>query len=199
MTSAALADYYQSRANLEKLNPLIRSAYNTTTDFPEYKQKLLAKVDGAVENGSSSVLDSIEEVRREQRARLAQVEHDYYNLKHTQSFDLPFYSEDVQARPEPIVTSKPPLPTASRRSPSPVFVTEEHAHPHPHHQHQLHHRPISASIVPRRDDTLEFSPHYTHADETISSEHDLTNSHVQDQIHHLWNEFELDDYLEERK
>ncbi|CAF4562511.1 unnamed protein product, partial [Rotaria magnacalcarata] len=75
-------------------NPLIRSAYNTTSDFEEYKQKLLAKVEYNKQDGNLSFLDSIEDVRREQHARLEQVEYDYYNdSKKTTSFDVPYYAE----------------------------------------------------------------------------------------------------------
>ena len=130
MASSSLVDYYNSRANLEKLNPLIRSAYNTSSDFDAYKQKVLQKVETDHRNGHDSFLQSIEDIRREQRVRLAQVEHDYYNQQPVQSFDVPFYAQTVEHVP---VTSKPPLPTASRRSPSPVFLTEE-THQHVYHR-----------------------------------------------------------------
>ncbi|CAF0730762.1 unnamed protein product [Adineta steineri] len=194
MASGSVVDYYSSRANLDKLNPLIRSAYNTTSDFEEYKQKLLTKVDAGNQDGNTSYLDSLEEIRREQRARLAQIEHEYYNLKNVQSFDVPYYSQNIEQKHVTIVTSKPPLPTASRRSPSPVFVTEDQT------QHHIHHRPISANIVRRHDDNIAYCPHRTSADDTITkNEHDLSTSHVQNQIHNLWNEFELEDYLEQKK
>ncbi|UJR29015.1 hypothetical protein I4U23_010233 [Adineta vaga] len=198
MTTTSLVDYYNSRTNLDKINPLIRSAYNDTFDFEEYKQKLLVKVDGGTTNeNSSSFLDSLEELRREQRTRLAQVEHDYYNLKNTQPFDVPFYSSEIEQKYEPIVTSKPPLPTASRRSPSPVFMTQEQTH------HHIHHRPISANVIRRHSDdndrNIDYSPHRICADDTITSEYEPTTNHVQNHIHNLWNEFELDNYIEQKK
>ncbi|CAF1571177.1 unnamed protein product, partial [Adineta steineri] len=194
MASGSVVDYYSSRANLDKLNPLIRSAYNTTSDFEEYKQKLLTKVDAGNQDGNTTYLDSLEEIRREQRVRLAQIEHEYYNLKNVQSFDVPYYPQNIEQKHVTIVTSKPPLPTASRRSPSPVFVIEDQT------QHHIHHRPISANIVRRHDDNIAYCPHRTSADDTITkNEHDLSTSHVQNQIHNLWNEFELEDYLEQKK
>ena len=58
MTSASLIDYYNSRDNFDKLNPLIHSTYHNTSDFDEYKQKLLEKVENDNRNGNSSFLDS---------------------------------------------------------------------------------------------------------------------------------------------
>jgi hypothetical protein len=185
MASSSLVDYHNSRANFDKLNPLIRSAYNTTFDFEEYKKKLLAKVEYDDQHNNSSFLDSIEDIRREQRVRLAQVEHDYYNQKKTPSFDLPYYVQEEEQKQETIVTSKPPI---SRRSQSPVFVTEERP------QNHIHHRPMSENIVHRHDDDIDFYPH-----RTTTTVHDLSNSHVQNQIENMWNEFELEDYMEPRK
>jgi len=197
MTSAALIDYHNSRPNFDKLNPLIRSAYNTTFDFEDYKQKLLAKVEYDDQHNSSSFLDSIEDIRREQRVRLAQVEHDYYNQKKTPSFDVPYYAQEEEQKQETIVTSKPPISTISRRSQSPVFVTEQRA------QNHIHHRPMSANIVQRHDDDdddIDFYPNRTYTDNlTKTTVHDLSNSHVQNQIENMWNEFELEDYMEQRK
>jgi hypothetical protein len=192
MASASLLDHYNSRSNFDKLNPLIRSAYNTS-DFEEYKQKLLAKVGNDNRDGGSSFLNSIEGVRREQRVRLAQVEHDYYNQKKTPSFDVPYYAQEIEQKHETLVTSKPPIPMGSRRSPSPVFLTEERA------QHHIHHRPMSANIVRRHDDDIAFCPHRTCIDDTTTTVHDLTDNHVHNQIQSMWNEFELDDYVEHRK
>jgi len=193
MASTSMIGYYNSPVNFDKINPLIRSAYNTTSDFEEYKKKLLAKVDIGNQDSNPSFLNSIEEIRHEQRVRLDHAEHDYYNQKKTPSFDLPYYSQEIEQQQETIVTSKPPLPTASRRSPSPVFLTEEQV------QHHIHHRPMSANIVRRHDDNIDFCPHRTSADDTITTENDLTTNHVQNHIHNLWNEFELEDYLEQRK
>ncbi|CAF3168277.1 unnamed protein product [Rotaria sp. Silwood2] len=192
MASSSLVDYYSSRVNFDKLNPLIRSAYNTTSDFEDYKQKLLAKVEYDNQDGNSSFLNSIEDIRHEQRVRLAQVEHDYYNQKPTSSFDVPYYAEETNKKQETILISKPPLPSASRRSPSPVFLTEEQI------QHHTHHRPLSTNIVRRHDDDLSFCPHRTCTGNT-NILHDSTSNHVQSQIENMWNEFELDDYLEQRK
>jgi hypothetical protein len=193
MTSASLVDYHNSRSNFDKLNPLIRSAYNTTFDFEEYKQKLLTKVEIDHRNNDSSFLDSIEGLRREQRVRLAHAEHDYYNQTKTPAFDVPYYAQEEEKKHETIVTSKPPLSTASRRSLSPVFVTEERS------QHHIHHRPTSAHIVRGHDDDIAFYPHQISADDTISTVHDLSTSHVQNQIENMWDEFEIEDYMEQRK
>jgi hypothetical protein len=193
MTSTSLVDYYNSRANFDKLNPLIRSAYNTTSDFEEYKQKLLAKVGNDNRDGNSSFLNSIEEVRREQRVRLAQVEHDYYNQKKIPIFDLPYYAQEEEQKHETVVTTKPPIPTASRRSPSPVFVTEERT------EHHIHHRPMSANIVRHHDDDIAFCPHRTCTEDTTAHVHDLSTSHVQNQIQSMWDDFDIDDYMEPRK
>ncbi|CAF1349340.1 unnamed protein product [Rotaria sp. Silwood1] len=193
MASSSIVDYYNSRINFDKLNPLIRSAYNTTSDFEEYKRKLLAKVEYDNQDDNTSFLDSIDDIRREQRVRLAQVEHDYYNQKTTPSFDVPYYTEETDNnKQETILTSKPPLPTASRRSPSPVFLTEEQI------EHHIHHRPVSSNIVRRHDDDLSYCPHRTCTNNT-NIVHDSTTNHVQNQIENMWNEFELDDYLEQRK
>jgi hypothetical protein len=188
MASSPLVDYYNSRANFDKLNPLIRSAYNTTSDFEEYKQKLLAKVGIDNRDDNSSFLNSIEDLRREQRVRLAQVEHDYYNQKKTTSFDVPYYAqEEEQQKQEPIVTTKPPMPNALRRSPSPIFVTEERV------QHHIQHRPMSEHIVRRHSDDTDFCSHRTYTGD------DSTSNYVQNQIETMWDEYEIDDYLEEKK
>ena len=197
MASSSLTDYYNSHVNFDKLNPLIRSAYNTTFDFDEYKQKILAKVDYGNRDNDSSLLDSMEEIRREQRVRLAQVEHDYYKQKKAPIFDVPFYPEEdeEQQKRETIVTSKPPKPTASRRSPSPALVTEEHS------EHHIHHRPVSATIVQRHDvdDDFAFYPRRISLNSTTSSLHDFSSSHVENHIQNMWNEYELEDYMEKRK
>jgi hypothetical protein len=196
MASSSLVDYYNSRANLEKLNPLIRSAYNTSSDFDAYKHKVLQKVETDHRSGHDSFLNSIEDIRREQRVRLSQVEHDYYNqTPPVQPFDMPFYAQTVEHVP---VTSKPPLPTALRRSPSPVFLTEE---THQQHQH-IYHRPLPTTYPIRRyDEETAFSSHRTNnLDETMSSAgYEPTTSHVQHHVENLWDEYELDDYLKKEK
>ena len=188
MASSSLVDHYNSRINFDKLNPLIRSAYNITSDYDEYKQKLLAKIeyDNRENNNNTSFLDSIENIRQEQRVRLAQVEHDYYNQKKTLSFDVPYYPQIEKQKQETMVTSRPSLPSAAGRSPSPVFLTEEQI---PHH---IHDRPMSR----RHDDHTQFGSHQTYTGNTTT---ELVSNHVEDQIQTMWNEFELDDYLERRK
>ena len=173
MASAPMVDYYNSRSNLDKLNPLIRSVYNNTFDFDDYKQKLLAKVEYDNQHGSAPFLDSVESVRREQRIRLDQVEHDYYTQKRAVAFDVPYYpQEEEQPKYETIVTSKPPISAPTTRIPSPVFVTDEHIH---HHHHRI---PV---------------------DYSMSTTHDVTTNHVQNHIEDMWNELELDDYMEQKK
>jgi hypothetical protein len=161
MSTASLIDQYNSIPN-------------NLLNHDEYKQKLLEKIENDQRNGNSSVLDSIEELRHEQRIRLAQIEHDYYNQN-------------------TLVTSKPPLPKASKRSLSPVLLTEERA------QYRIHHRPMSVNIVRRHDDDTAFCPHRTAIGNMTTTVHDLTTDHVKKQIQSMWNEFELDDYLEEKK
>lgn len=201
MASASLFDYYNSRSNLDKLNPLVRSVYNNTFDFDEYKRKLLAKVEYDNKDGSTPFLDSIESVRRDQRVRLDQVEHNYYTQKRAVAFDVPFYpQEDEQRQPptpppppkqEIIITSKPPLSLPTTRVPSPIFVTEEHIH---------HHHPISTDSIRSYDDNdIDFCPHRSPIDYSTSTIHDVSTSHVQHHIDDMWNELELDDYMEQKK
>jgi len=188
MTSTSLIDHYHSHDNFNLSN---HSIPNNTSDYNEYKQKLLEKVG----NGNASFLDTLEDLRQEQRTRLAQVEHDYYNQKTSSSLNIPNYSQEEQGQKiqEKLVTSKPPLPKASRQSPSPVFLTEERA------KHHIHHRPMSASVIQRHDDEIAFCPHRTPIGNTTTTVHDLTTNHVKNQIKSMWNEFDLDDYLEEKK
>ena len=194
MASTSYIDCYNSRANFDKLNPLIRSAYNTTFDFEDYKQKLLKKVEYDKQDGNNSFRDPIEEIRRDQRVRLSQVEHDYYNQKKTLAFDVPFYAqEEQQQKQQTIVTSKPPIPTASRRSPSPVFVTE------PPIQHEIHHHPLSTNLVRRHSDEIDVYSHRASIDDTTLTGYDLSTNHVQKHVEDIWNEFELDDYIEQKK
>ena len=186
MANASLVDYYNSRGNLDKLNPLIRSVYNNTFDFDQYKQKLLAKVEyDNPDSSTPSLLDSIESLRREQRVRLDQVEHDYYNQKKPIAFDVPFYPQE-ETKQETIITSKPPISIPTRRIPSPVFVTEEHIH---------HHHPIPSYD----DDDIAFCPHRIPIDHSTSIIHDVSTSHVQNHIEDMWNELELEDYMEQKK
>lgn len=187
-----MVDYYNSCVNFDKINPLIRSAYNTTSDFEDYKKKLLQKFDYNKQDENLSFLDTIEDVRLEQRTRLAQVEHDYYNQKTAPSFDVPFYAEETDKKQEIRVTSKPPIPVALRRSPSPVFVTEERV------EHHIYDRPVSANIFQRHIDDTSFYPHRP----SIDSKNTLDNSetsYIQDHIQSMWNEYEIDDYIEKRK
>ena len=176
MSSTAVIDHYNSIPS-------------STSNHDDYKQKLLDKL----ENGNGAFLDTIEELRREQRIRLAQVEHDYYNQNTMSSVDASHGREIYQNKQTTLVTSKPPLPKASKQSPSPVFLTDERA------QYHIHHRPTSATIVRRHDDEIAFCPHRTSIGNTTTTVHDLTTEHVKKQIQSMWNEFELDDYLEEKK
>jgi hypothetical protein len=190
MSSTSLIDHYNSHNNnFDKIN----SIDNNTSNHDEYKQKLLEKIGNDHRNGNSSFLDTLEELRREQRVRLAQVEHDYYNQKATSSSDIPQEEERHKKNQHLLVTSKPPLPKASRQLPSPVFLTEERA------QHHIHHRPMSANIVRRHDDEIAFCPHRTSIGNITTTVHDLTTNHVKNQIQSMWKEFELDDYLEQKK
>jgi hypothetical protein len=191
MSSAAVIDHYNSHDNFDKINSIHT---NTSNNHDQYKQKLLEKIENDNLNGNSSFLDTLEELRREQRIRLAQVEHDYYNQKTaTSSSDIPQEEEVHKTKQEILVTSKPPLPKASRQSPSPVFLTEERA------QYHIHRRPMSANIVRRHDDEIAFCPHRTSIGNTTTTVHDLTTNHVKNQIKSMWNEFELDDYLDRKK
>lgn len=190
MSSASLIDHqYHSHDNFDKIN----SMHNHTSNQDEYKQKLLEKLESSNQNDSSSFLETIEDLRREQRVRLARVEHDYYNQKSTTSSDIPQEEEIRRKKQETVVTSKPPLPKASKQFPSPVFLTEERA------QYHIHRRPMSENIVRRHDDDIAFCPHRTTIGNTTATIHDLTTNHVKNQIQSMWNEFELDDYLEEKK
>lgn len=178
MSSASLMNQYHTHENFDKIN--------SNHNHDEYKQKLLEKFENDQQNGNSSFLNTIEELRREQRVRLAQVEHDYYNQKVTVSDHIP----DEEER---IVKSKPPLPKASKRSTSPVLLTEQRA------QHHLHHPSMSTNIVRRHDDDIAFCPHRTTIDDTTKTVHNLTTNHVKNQIHNMWNEFQLEDYLDNKK
>jgi len=176
-SSSSLTDYYNSRINLDKLNPLIRSAYNTTFDFNDYKQQLLTKVNYSTGESTSTLKDSLDDTRREQSDRLAQLEREFQNLKKPSPvFDLPFYAQEeevVVEQQQHYPQTKPPVPTASRRSPSPVFIAEEH---------HVCHRPYH----------VDFSPNHTFVDTNRSD-------HVENHIHSMWNEYELEDYLEKPK
>ncbi|UJR20636.1 hypothetical protein I4U23_023761 [Adineta vaga] len=197
MTSATLIDHYNSHDNFDKLSQTYPSTTDHTSDYNEYEQKLREKVESDNRNGNSSFLDTIEGLRREQRARLAKVEHDYYNqLTTSTSLHIPNDSHEVHInkRQEQLVTSKPPLPKATRPSASPVFLTEQRA------QHRIHHRPTSENIVRRHDDDIAFCPHRTSiGNTTTTTVHDLTTDHVRNQLKSMWNEFELDDYMDRKK
>jgi hypothetical protein len=189
MSSTSLIDHYHSHDNFDKFN----SIQKNTSNHDEYKQKLLEKVENDNRNGNSSFLDTLEELRREQRVRLAQVEHDYYNQKATSSVDIPQEEELHKKKQETLITSKPPLPKTSKQLPSRVFLTEERA------QYRIHHRPMSANIVRRHDDEIAFCPHRTSIGNTTTTVHDLTTNHIRNQIQSMWNEFGLEDYLERKK
>lgn len=113
------------------------SLIDNSTSLPqsvhdEYERKLLEKVDNNQRSGEKSFLDTLEEVRLEQRTRLANVEHDYYN----------------QQKRERVITSKPPLPIAS----SSELATEQRAR----HRHAM-----SSSAVRRHGEEIAFCPHRT--------------------------------------
>ena len=193
MASAPSVDYYNTRATFDKINPLIRSAYNNGSDFEQYKQKLLKKVEINTQNGHDSFLNSIEEIRREQRLRLAQVEREYYNQEAVLKFDVPFYPEQIEGHPI-MVTTKPPIPVASRRSPSPIFLTEEPQ------ERVIYHRPLSAVVVRHQDeDSMPTSSNRPMPDQNTTKFDDSRMNCVQNQIETMWDEFELDDYMEKRK
>ncbi len=75
MSSASVVEHYNSHDNFGKIN----SVPNNTSNHDEFKQKLLDRIENDTQNSNSSFLDTLEELRREQRVRLARVEHDYYN------------------------------------------------------------------------------------------------------------------------
>ena len=143
---------------------------NYNSDREEFRQKLLEKFDVDKENGDSTFLDTLEKLRQEQRVRLAQAEQDYYN------------QEQVKT-----VTSKPPLPKASKRSTSPVLLTEERA------QYHMHRRAVLENTVRRHDEEIAFCPHRT------VPANSSTTEHMRKQIDSMWQEFELEDYLDEKK
>ncbi|CAF3257260.1 unnamed protein product [Rotaria socialis] len=197
MSSVSMIDQYNSHENFDKLNSLTRTVHNNTSNNDQYKQKLLEKLEHDNRNGGSSFLDTLEKLRSEQRIQLAQAERNYYNQQATSSsLDLPNYTQEsqIQNKHETIVTAKPPLPKASKQLPSPVFLTEERA------QHHMNHRSMSSNIVRRHDDDIAFCPHRTSVgNSTATTTHDLTTNHMKTQIQSMWNEFELDDYIENRK
>ncbi|CAF0795008.1 unnamed protein product [Adineta ricciae] len=196
MTSATLIDHYNSHNNFDKLSQSYPSLAKSASDYNEYEQKLRNKVEHDNRNDNGSFLDTIEGLRREQRVRLVQAEHDYYNqLATSATLDLPSDSRDehISRKQEKLVTSKPPLPKASRSSAAPVFLTEQRA------QHRIHHRPTSVNIVRRHDEEIAFCPHRTSIGNTTTTVHDLTTDHVRNQIKSMWNEFELEDYLDQKK
>ena len=186
-----------SRLILLSFNPLILESMSGTaildhynSNHEGYKQKLQEKLEQDQRNGSSSFLDTIEELRQEQRIRLAQVEHDYYNQQASVSLNGITQEKDHSGT---LVTSKPPIPKASRQSPSPVLHTEERA------QYHVHHRPNSSIVIRRHDEEIAFCPHRTPIGNTTTTVHDLTTEHMKKQIQSMWKEFELEDYLEEKK
>ena len=184
MASGSLVDYYNSRVNFDKINPVMRSAYNISSDFEDYKGKLLAHEGSGHLTNDTTFLDSIEGLRREQRLHLARVEHDYYSQRAAPSFDVPYYPQEIESKQDVFVPSKPPLPTGSRRSPSPVFVTDERAHLHSCY------RPMSANSVRQ---------HHTPFDDSTLTMDDFTTSRVHHHIENMWNDLDLDDYREPRK
>ena len=161
------------------------SLIDTTTSLPssvhqEYERKLLEKVDNNQRSGEKSFLDTLEEVRLEQRVRLARVEHDYYNQQSSSTLNTQ----------ERLITSKPPLPVASKRASSPELATEQRAR---------HRQAMSTTVLRRHDGELAFCPHRTLTDgERTSTVNDLSTEHIRHQIKSMWNEFGLEEYLERR-
>jgi hypothetical protein len=194
MATSTLGDYYyRSNANLDKLNPLIRSAYNTTVDFQDYKQQLLKRVELNTQHNDESVLDSIEAARLEQRSRLAQIERDYYNRRPAVAYDIPVYAEQVEQQ-SALFTSNTPLDTVTRHSPSLIVPIDKD------YEHYGVHRPISMDIAREYDDSIESRLYPAQADDTQSTVNDLpSDRHVECQVHNIWNEHELDKYLDKTR
>ena len=189
-----MIDHYNSQEDFDRHNLLSHSFQNNTSDYDDYRQKLLERVENDNRNGHSSFLDTIEQLRREQRTQLQQVERDYYNQKTASSSNVLDNTQEttVQEKYETRVTKKPPLPKTSKQLPQSVLLTGERA------QHHMHRRSMSANIVRRHDDEIAFCPHRTFTENTTTT-NDLTTDHIKNQIQSMWNEFELEDYLEQRK
>lgn len=195
-SSTSLTDYYNSRVNLDKLNPLIRSAYNTTFDFNDYKQQLLTKVNYSTGESTSTLKDSLDEIRREQSDRLAQLEREFQNLKKPSPvFDLPFYAQEKE---EHYHQTKPPVPTASRRSPSPIFDLPFYAQEEEIEQHYPQTKPPIPIAVRRSPSPVFVSEehHVCHRPYHVDTNR---SDQVENHIHSMWNEYELEDYLEKPK
>ena len=186
MLGTSLIDHSRS----DGLNPLSRSMPTVTSTYHDHRQNLREKLEQSNQDDDpAAFLDTLESIRLEQRVRLAQVEHDYYNQKNGVSSGRSSASIDGEEvhRKERMITSKPPLPTASKRSASPEFLTEERA------QYHLHRRPVPMNIVRRHDEEIAFCPHRTWTGKPNGTVHDLTTNHVRNQIQTMWNEFDLDD------
>ncbi|CAF0894447.1 unnamed protein product [Didymodactylos carnosus] len=215
-SSVSLVDYYNTKVNVDKINPLIRSAYNTP-DFEAYKNNLISNLD--VKPNEDTFLKTLEQTRKEQRQQLAKTEHEYYQLRDhddherpysnhylqeqhqtAQPYVIPYYEEtsSTTTAANNILRAKPPLPDRSRnnilspkqsrRSPSPVFTTEDQSNPIVgFNQHRSH-------IILRHDDDQSYCPHRTKSPVNYLA----TNSNnLKKQIHTMWDEFELDDYLDD--
>lgn len=175
---------------------LSRSMPTVTSTHHDYQQNLREKLEQNNRDGDpAAFLDTLESIRLEQRVRLAQVEHDYYNQKNLGSSVQSSSSFDAEElhKQERTITSKPPLPTASKRSASPDFLTQERA------QYHLHRRPAPINIVRRHDEEIAFCPHRTWTAGTNETLHDLTTTHVRNQIQTMWNEFDRDDSLKQQR
>lgn len=193
-----MIEQYNSSENFDNINPLTQIFQDTTSNNDEYRQKLLEKFETNKRNDDSSFLDTIEKLRREQRVQLERVERDYYNQKSTlsSSVDVPTTTQEnqIQNKTEPIVTTKPPIPKTSKQLPSPVFLTEERA------KHHMHRRSMSSNVVRRHDDEIGFCPHRASTgNPTATTVDDLTTNHINKQIQNMWKEFDLEDYIDNRK
>lgn len=195
MSSVSMIDQYDTHENLEKFNLLNQTSNIPTSENEEYRQKLLGKLHSDKRNGNISFLDTVENLRHEQRLQLKQAEHDYYNQNNIISNGRGSNTQENQEHKEreAIVTRKPPLPKSSKQLPSPILLTEERA------QYHMHNRSISANIVRRHDNDIAFCPHRTCTGNETTTVHDLTTDHVRKHIQGLWKELELEDYLEEKK
>lgn len=131
------------------------------------------KIQEKLEQGEKNYLQTLEAVRLEQRQRLAEVEQNYYNQTE-----------------ESLITSKPPLPTASKRSSSPDFVRERRRRP----QYSK-----SMNIVRRHDEEIAFCPHRTMVNDRTRTIRDFSTEHVERKIRSIWKEFGLDHYMEEQR
>jgi hypothetical protein len=156
-------------------DPLLQSSdrYLSSTN-DDFQRTSLEQVENNERTNSRSFLDTLEQMRLEQRTRLAQVEHEYYNQRALPSDEH-----------ETIVTSKPPLPTVSKRSMSPVLATEQRARQRSQHS-------ISTNVVRRHDDAIAFCPHRTVTGDTTTTINGLSTDYIKQHIESLRREFNIE-------